>query len=162
MRPNLSFETLATTLTALGAGALIAACGGSNVKANEVPASGNPQGHGQHGCSAANGCGAKAEEKKPTGQHGCSANGCGAKGTPTTAPTTAASTDTPPAAPTAAPTTPPATPAPATTTAAAQPPKPVATAAPPKPVNAPKPPPPKAQSKCGPGTCDADPKKKLW
>ena len=138
MKPNLSLQSLAATLAALGTSTVIAACGApskgaeSPVGAKEVqPATSSSTGHAS--CSAA-GCGAKKDDK--------SAASCGAKkddhagpaaAPATPAPVTAAAGDAPKADPAKAPT-------PATTSTAKPPAK--------KPAAA-------GQSACGAGTCSA-------
>jgi len=150
MRPNLSFENIASVLAALGASTLVA-CGGAApppVNASDVNV--------------------PSANAKPAGQSSCSANACGGAATaaapgaaPATPAPTAPSTDAASAtAASASPTAAPASPASTDATAAAP-----AAPAKPKPVVAKKPKPkgsPAGDASCGQGTCAADAKPKVF
>jgi hypothetical protein len=147
MRPNLSFETIASVLAALGASTLVA-CGSATpppVNASDVTV--------------------PSASAKPAGQASCSASGCGANAAaapaaPATPATGAAAATTPaasatPAAPAAASAPAAVAAAPASSAAPAAPAKPVARKSKPK-AN------PGAEASCGQGTCSADSKPKIF
>jgi len=150
MRPNLSFDTFAAALTALGASALVA-CAGNEPKpvtANEVTAPAAQSGHAQASCSA-DGCGGSATTAAATPAAPAAPAAAPAATPPPTAPQTQAAAPAPAPAPTPAPSSPAAAATPPAKTAA----KPAPKKAAPKPSN--------AEASCGAGTCAGDTTKKI-
>ncbi|HEY8040473.1 MAG TPA: hypothetical protein VIF15_11795 [Polyangiaceae bacterium] len=151
MRPNLSFESLAAVLAALGTSAIVA-CGGSNpqpVNATDVAPAATTAATGQSSCSA-KGCGATPAPPAATGAAAAPASTAAPAGT-------SAANGTPADAnPTPATTNAPASPPPSATTASGKPPAPK-----PKGTTPPKKGPKGGEASCGAGTCASDPKQKI-
>ncbi len=139
----LTIKNIAATLAVLGSGAMLVACGGSQTKANEVPATQTEATEASCGGKGEAGCGGKKEaEPEKEASCGAAAGGteaaCGGKGEAGCG----AKTESP------APAEADAGAAPATTAAAAAPPPPPVKAPPRK--HKPKGP---AEAACGEGTC---------